>query len=972
MNDEKDRQDAILLEENLAVTAGAGTGKTTLLIDRVLAQLLVRGRDLRRILMMTFTEKAAGEMRERLEKRLRELADREKWIGRGAEHLEERRLEALARLDRAEIGTIHSFCAHVLREYPIEAGLDPGFQVDQGDRFDDLFRREWPRWLDTELGKAPPRKDAWKRVLGKISLVEMEAVARALCSFRIPPDAARSMEFFERMAGPLADRCAALAAKGPAGNNLTAQLRGLSLMLRTGRGDFADDPSKAQKGWGALFDEAHAAAREALPLARARRDSDEALLETSLGLLRDFAARFRQTFTREGWVSFDGLLLLVRTLLADPGVRADLQARYDFILVDEFQDTDPVQGEIVLGLCEENGRIRRGKLFIVGDPKQSIYAFRGADIVSYEDLKQRILSEGGREIFLRSNFRSRETIVNAVNAIFPRIIVRNGPLQPDYVPIDPTEPPGPEVELALFEEAKAGEVREAEAAAIANRIRESGFRPGDVAILLKALTDVPILVEALRARDIRYVVEGEKFFYVTQEVIDAVNLLGSVANPGDRIALAGVLRSPVGALDDRTIYEMRGSLDYRKPPPDGLEDLWAMLREARERSATTGLSDLLDWLYDRAFLLETAAAGWHGEQAVANLLKLRQSAREFEASTGGTLGAFLQRVRAAMRELEEEGESPLADEKLDAVKILSIHKSKGLEFPVVFLPDLHRQTRGGGDPPAVRFDWKSRALGLRFAEVGDPVEAALARDEELRRREEVRRLLYVAMTRAKERLILSGSADFRPDSFLGILSFAGAFDVLKPSRRSVASSAPPPVRPVAPSPARADWAAFHADWVRREMDVPLPRFTSVTRLEEKAPSRGFSRGAEIGIACHAALERMDFARPAIDTPDAEARAILESFLATPAFRELADSEFLARELPFLLPHGDQILEGYIDVVYRRGGRVWVADYKTDAAVEPAKYALARDVYVRAVRDALGLEVAGFKLIYLRHGRVVES
>jgi ATP-dependent helicase/nuclease subunit A len=266
------------------------------------------------------------------------------------------------------------------------------------------------------------------------------------------------------------------------------------------------------------------------------------------------------------------------------------------------------------------------------------------------------------------------------------------------------------------------------------------------------------------------------------------------------------------------------------------------------------------------------------------------------------------------------------------------------------------------------------AIGFRFRDLGDPAEAALARHDELRRREESRRLLYVAMTRAKERLILSGSSKIPSETFLGMLDAAGAREVVTVEEREVTGAAPPPRRGerTKKEPLR-DWAAFDAAWRSREERKEPPRFTSVTRLEEKvavAPG-GVSRGAEIGVACHEALEALDFRKPVLPAMDPAAREILEEFLKSPAFAELASAEILARELPFLLPHGEQILEGFIDVVYRSAGRVWVGDYKTDVRVKPEGYALAKEVYSRAVRDALGLEVAGFKLFYLRHGKVVE-
>lgn len=986
------RDEALVSETSLAVTAGAGTGKTTLLVDKVLSRILVREGDVRRILMMTFTEKAANEMRIKLEKKLSEVKV-EEWEARGATDVVVRAEKARNDLDRAEIGTIHSFCAHVLREYPIEAGLDPRFEVDEGAQFDEIFSREWDRWLEKELSLDSPRAEDWRTVLRRVDLEELQAAARALSSFRIPLeslDRKGGIAFFEGVCRETIAELEKWAARGPAKNNLTKQLGALATVLRTGEGAFAEKPSAAKKGWGGEFAQAQSVVEKAIPLAVARKKSDEKGIALVLSLLGSFSRAFRDHYTRAGWVSFDGLLLQVRDLLRSrdfPGIRRDLQARYDFILVDEFQDTDPLQCEIVLFLAEGGGgaenasdvRLRPGKLFIVGDPKQSIYSFRGADIVAYDQLKDQIIGQGGKSVVLRCNFRSQAGIIDTVNRIFSRMIRENGRLQPPYEAISATLPEGPPVRLILFEKKegklKSDESRVAEARELARWIRASETPFKDVAILLKALTNVPLLLEELRAAEIPYVVEGEKHFYALREIVEFVNLLQAIVCPDDLVALAGVLRSAVGGLDDRTLYRIRNELDYRKPAPiPEVEDVWDLLRESREKSLGMAPVEFVDDLFERTFVLESAAGGFHGEQAVANLLKLRESARAFEAQGGGGVAGFVRRLHSAVKEMEDEGESPLADETLNAVKILSIHKSKGLEFPVVLLPDLHRKTRGGGTPPAVRFDGPTQALGFRFSELGDPVEAAISGLEDRRREEEERRLLYVAMTRAKDRLILLGNGDYTQGSCMGLLEEAGALEVLEVERKTVEEEIPRRKKAVVSvSEKTPDWNAFIDAWKRREAEQDLPPLTSVTAMKRGTSppeKKGAARGAEIGIACHEALERLDFAAPKLPPLEEDARSIVEGFLESEAFGELRDAEILARELPFLVPQGEQGVQGFIDVVYRSGDDVYIGDYKTDVEMQPEDYRLAKDVYTRAVEGALGVKVAGFRLFYLRHGKVV--
>ncbi|HYE98976.1 MAG TPA: UvrD-helicase domain-containing protein, partial [Planctomycetota bacterium] len=892
-----------------------------------------------RVLALTFTEKAANEMRERLRKA---LAARGKAEG----------------LEKAEIGTIHSFCAHVLRQFPIEAGVAPTFQVDEGAIFRRRFEEAWPRFLDDELGPRPRRPRQWKDVLEKVGLREMRALAWGLCSFGVPETRDDGQALLRKLVDDLSARfpelSPALAGKGP-----------------LPRGSSKDSPL----------------AKSARRLAEDVAKIDAAFTAKAAGLVDGFARAFKRDFLRAGYVTFDAMLALVHDLLQNPdfvSVRDLLRARYDYILVDEFQDTDPIQGQIIQRLAEgPDGRLAPGKLFLVGDPKQSIYSFRGADIIAYQDLADRIQAEGGEPVVLRTNFRSHGEILGFVNAAFSRIIVENGKLQPRYEEIHPfgdrrPKYSGPAIEALLVEDAGAEESREVEAVKTAEWILErKGEIPyRDVAILFRSLVDVGMYIEALRARGIPYVVEGEKYFYGTQEVIDVVNLLRAIAHPHDRVALAGVLRSPFGGWADQELYDRRKSLDYLS---GGDAPVFKFLRRWHALAGRVGVRELIDTVFAESWALEIAQAGYHGEQAVANLLKLRQKAADLESQGGCTLQEFLATARQAVRELEEEGESPLADETLDAVRILSIHRSKGLEFPVVVLPDLHRQSVPHR-APGVAYDGPSRTLALRLGETVNAGGAALAFLDRERKREEWKRLLYVAVTRARERLLFLGSADARDETYLGLLRGdldARAAVSTVPYERPAFVSAPP-----RPEKERPDWGDFVARWRARQKraEAAVEPITSPTRLEEDGQERHLGGGGEgrseeaalVGTACHRVLERLDFRAPGVpsDVPP-EAKEILERFFRSEPFRELAEAEILAREMPFLLPWEGRIVQGVIDVVYRVRGKLVVADYKTDKMIRPEAHARAAGIYGEAVRRVLG-EEATVRLLYLRHGRGVEA
>ncbi len=1063
LEDAAAREEAAHGTANVAVTAGAGTGKTTLLVDAVLSRVLVRGADLRSVLLLTFTEKAAGEMAERLRARLAGLKSpgddkareaRADWLRRvGAdETLDERLDAAISALDRAEILTIHSFCAHVLREFPIEAGLDPAFEVDARARFDEKFAAAWERFLDVELGAKPPRGPAWRKLLRVASLDTLRKIAEGLASFSVPEEALDAeaalkagRRHLESVAVPLADalerRAALWKPEKKAQNNLVDQMRSVAAFLRKPRAwaehPFGKEPSDAKTGWGDEFAESKALAKEALKLAANVAEGDEATLRTALELLGGFARAFRDSFTREGWVGFDGLLLGVRRLLLDPDfpqVRAWLKSKYAHVLVDEFQDTDPVQGEIVQLVAESvEGRPAReassvrlgpGKLFIVGDPKQSIYSFRGADIVAYSRFKTRLLGQGGRELFLRTNFRSHSGLTGAVNGLFAGILREEGELQPAYEPITPVRDPrhaGLGVRAVFHEGAKGADAaRIAEGAWIADwissnvgvlQLEKEKLGYGHVALLFKALTDVHLVLEGLRERRIPYVVEGEKHYYGTSEVIDAANLLRVLANPRDRVAMAGLLRSPLGAIDDRALLAGADRLDFRGPAPEGAEPFYALLRELHGESRRLPVPELIDRIFERTAMLELAALSRSGEQAVANLLKLRRAAEDFEASgvAAATLRQFLRRVERDVKELTEEGESALADEKTDAVRVMSIHKAKGLEWPVVILPDLHRGPSRGREDRAVTYDWPDGVLGVSTKELSGWGGAALAHRERRRREAEVRRLLYVALTRAKDLLILSGSADFENGSPWKILAEglpagwpdrpgtieAGSLriEVERPEWKERPERKPAKSRP--PSGDARRWKSLHAAWERRESEARelagTRRWTSPSRLQESAgravpawtdEEERLRRGAAAtGTLVHRVLELLDFKEPdweaafeaagAEEGADvAEAKRILGAFAKSSAFKDIAKGEIVARELPVLRKAGASLLQGSVDAVVRMKGKTWVLDWKTDRDEDPSKYVDQERHYVAAVEGALGIKVAGFRLVYLRSGRMV--
>ena len=1166
------RQATTTFDRNVVVTAGAGTGKTTLLVERCV-NLLMRPSDpveMTELVALTFTNKAANEMKARLRDRLEVLAGH-RTGGPAAKEAEAAALdslrerysittddihgrarEALQQLERAQIGTIHSFAAALLRLYPLETGLNPQFREDDGRLRKRQFDTGWGLWLDEELSGTGPRTEEWKKILGRFSLDRLGELALALCADNVDLDG------LQRPGGPddpagvlgqwlrgLEDAMTDLIHRHPKQRRIEQALAVGRRVIQAARGGASVDDEElsllrgltAPKDW-AQEDFHHA--RDLVTDVRALARVDPGEIHRLCALLVPFARQCREDFARHGLVTFDGLLVRSRDLLRDhPRIREELKARYKAILVDEFQDTDPLQYEIILWLCEEPSRraaswrdirLAPGKLFVVGDPKQSIYGFRGADIAAYlQVVKEVIQAQNGVEYRLTANFRSDARILDVVNGVFEHLIREEPGLQPEYIalqpgpdtPGEPTAGPeqrygphGPEpTEVAApssvrpeqrhelhgpeptevsapssvrpeRSEAQPSEVegrklavarersrrvhvrrvtstgptpnaeaaRRLEAESLARWLEEevlgrtffddgAGNRvpvePGHVAFLMRALSNVQVYLEALRRRGIGYVVEGERDFYAAQEVIDAVNLLRAVDNPHDRLALVGVLRSPVGGHSDTEIFALgrQQLLDYRMVAgprwvdlPRDVMDLYQRLfrlhREVRFLEAGKAVAQVFKELP----LSVLAASRRSGQQAVANLEKVRLVAEEASANGSGTLKDVVAELERRVREEEDESENALEEETLDAVRIMSIHRAKGLEFPVVVLVDaLAGVNRRSGPPAQVHQDWATGLAGIRIDDLWSLSGVFLQAKRREREVYEQRRLLYVAMTRPRQQLVVSFAERGQPDRD-SMVSMIG-----EATGGALAHADPPAVacgmgemavevveedpgadehgdRPPAPPPDAADWSWYEDLWGRRRSDYEArrqtPIFLTPTRLKaagEAAEPRLRAGGLErdtaliLGELAHQVLEHWDFqtqrveedldgaiARHAPELPAAQHRVVVRELKAiwaaltgSPVYQELRGARILGREIPFVLPWDGQIMEGVIDLVYERQGQLYVADYKTDQVTDGDIAGVMHDyrhqaqIYTEAVRRGLNRDVTAFRLILLRLGRGVD-
>jgi ATP-dependent helicase/nuclease subunit A len=903
----------------------------------------------------------------------------------------------------------------------------------------------------------------WRRVLVDLDSAEVETLARALASFAPAGHAAAS---------GLPDARAALAARASdalariADCPMYGETKGPESWLTAARASFEALRDGGLAAFRAALDEARwrdgkntekellegsdpaskqnekaaELVKDLRRLVRRLRQIEQEVLAEAVELVRPFADAVRAQARRRGILPFDALLWLARELLRkEPGVRRALGARYDVLFVDEFQDTDPVQYEIVFFLAEEPGlfpaadafatRLAPGRLFIVGDPKQAIYRFRGADLAAYHAAVEHIVERnGGVRYTLTCNWRARPEVLAPLEKLLREQLEPPAPASaPAYSGYDPLESGREPAGEARVERWRVGDpsarmnaeqTRQVEAEAIAafvlREVSEARAQPGDFALLFRSLRDVRIYARALRERGIECWIGRSDEPHREPAPQQLLALLRSLANPADAPAVLGVARSPLGAVPDAELARWAASFEpsararaWSYPdvaPADALPNLqrtFALLRELRARARSLAPADLLASLLEDTPLLAIHARARDGQRRVRDLESLLERLADAARSTPGcALGDLVRALEASdPRSVEDD------DARSDRVRLLTIHGAKGLEFHTVFLPDLARPKGNPRKSVEVERVREPSALAVKTRAGSSASWLDFEAELALHETAELGRLFYVATTRARERLIFV-DAHRRPRA--GTLAqFIAPFDDV----RDVGT--PEPVR-VDPEPRREpdlepERARTRAALERAHATLRPPfRSPSGVREDEAAreevererrePARS-ELGAQhlsrtVGMLAHDALERWDFRdaatlrrlaregaaraapRAGVDPIllQREADALVDALLATDLPAYLAARDVLARELPLLFQDADGTAwSGTIDLLYRDpDGRIVIADYKTDRAPDAAaraRYRAQLAVYARAVARAFADEPSpDAELIFVRTGQ----
>jgi len=1001
------------------VVAGPGSGKTTVLVEHF-RRLVDAGVSAQRILAITFTEKAAANMRAKLGEAFRAGA------------------EVRAQLERAWVSTVHGFCARVLKENAVFAGVDPDFSVADANESWRLQQECVGAAFEELFGEQP---DAVRALIRGLSAYDFETAM--LSAYDAMRSAGKRVEDLAGYAEPpgtgTADFAATLAALAaePAGTWSYAQQQHLAEVresaLRIVHAPDAREALCELKAFPANLKRMKSGTAAYQLVSRLKDQAKELTYSlitelyrherrTLFEILRRFDKIYRRRKESKGTLDFADLEeFTVRFLERNEDARGRLQAQFDHILMDEFQDTNPQQARL-LELVRSPDRF-----YAVGDINQSIFGFRHAEPAGFLRFRDQVEASGRKPVPLEDNFRSRpqilsavETIIRGANGIEPRTLRAMREF---------ASPRGIAVEVICATAEEAAAALDSEARWVARRVVEllvesPEFTYKDIAVLVRNTDVIPQFADALEKAGIPYVVNRGKGFYDSREVNDLVHLLRIIANPRDEVSLATVLRSPLVAVSDEALLALRllgenlsasltrlGADCASDFDPDDLRALthfrdrlrrWRLLRESVRFDLL--LAEAID---------DCGYASSNGARGAANIDKLLAQARA--ASERISLDEFVAELELLRDSDFREADAP-PDDSSDAVQILTVHSAKGLEFPIVFVAALQKGVATG--PPVVAFSPRL-GLGARWrnpADGGDKddlFQHAIREERKRREEEESNRLFYVAMTRAEQHLALTFSGTGKKfdnwakrltESLDLPLEECGAhlIECASPDgkpwtlRLQVADSAPellmpaPAARASGPEPPAVAW--LDAPMITEQQDTNAtvtsvvefarcPRryylghylgFDGRTRRAAEPTEDESLPASELGTQVHEVL-----AGSATAHPDAEALRLADNFRNSPLGRRAAKATRMEREFDFAMAVEGLVLRGQVDLWFEEAGELVIVDYKThavslaEAHARAHEYGLQLRLYALAVEQLAGRAVDRAYLYFLRPNAAVE-
>ncbi len=1084
------------LEETYMVEAGAGTGKTTLLVERILNLLIHKRVEIKKIVAITFTEKSAVELKERINNRLIKSIN-DKGIPAETKKLLKRSQE---QLPIAPIGTIHSFASSILREMSIDAQLNPFFSVQDELSGYVLFKKLWEEWVGEVASKYPEKevnnekRDTEKElrylIRSGFGFVQLEELAkemlRAKGIFCRECNEGGVDEFFSAFYGKVValynrteSACKNHLDKGyiesrvlldevqsiqMESDQLARVSRLKQLKVKTGKGNKKNyHPAEELKEIKAQFSEL------SKELDEFKLNSEHKLISRAVSFLRPFCDFLEAEKEKEELLTFDDLLYNCAKLLrSNISARNKLKKRFKYIFIDEFQDVDPLQVEIVFYLSEvvtekerecskdwKNVVIEKGKLFIVGDPKQSIYRFRNADMEMYLDVCEKIKKEGNFTR-IRQNFRSREGIIRWSNIFFSQVIEQEDGHQAEYVPLAPKEKDTHRSVIHLLPSTKEKErlakenisqKRKSEAEGIAKFLKQelnSGatlqnkqkLMPRDCAILFRSLNPSDIYLKALRDEGIPCHIVGGKTYFKTSEVSYLISLMTALDSPFEEIELVAALKSPFFSISDQELFLFKkagGSfnfLDSIEPENtegfSGIISAYRILKELYEEKSRGSLAIFIEQIFRKTDIFLTLTLSSTGLQKIANLKKIIEYAWAFKNSA--KVGSItLKQFTMWLKDMQSGGietEEPKLSSEENAVNIISIHKSKGLEFPLVIVADMFCKASNkskrtlisrtkAGDGSLVRNlelnIAKNKTLGWKAAE------------EEDKRKDlaEEARIFYVAATRAKDCLVLpiyiskggkkyldwfrktypinengeldvedienSPFAEFTESRVAPFVSDSlGAITEQEKTKRKKVLS------PEEYSAKKNEWIKAREELISSSSLTPVlvtPSRIKAHEVQKKTSPR--KDGKKFGRTVHRILELIDFRkidrlmglcelegnRHDID-PD-ELFGLIEQNLSTPLFQRIIKSEICLKEVSFGKSYDNKVIHGQADLLFLENNKWTLVDYKTDSVSEKEigdakkQYTAQIQAYITGLRENFPHEISDAYIHFVTPATSVE-
>ena len=930
------------LRRSLFVEAGAGTGKTTALVSRIV-ELVRNGVSPSNFAAITFTRKAAAELRERVRV---ELTKQERSSGEGAHRFS----SALQELDAAAIGTLHSFARRILAEHAMSAGLPPRLEVANEISYDMTFSVAWDRFFEELLDDPYTGKVLVNAFTLDLKESSLRALARSMANNwdllgerirPVPPQAGGNFPRGVDFGASERNLATGLASDDPEVMSLLADMRYLAVQSQycdvpsdhlaealadlDAEADFLAEAEGIEvlghlmklakvpthrgnaENWVSYGKDAKDQLAQELKTVKERAAEivgkvGKACAVHLMGRLADFTLRQVEERCRGGRLASHDLLVLARDLLRKPDVRDSLHRQYEVLLIDEFQDTDPIQAEIALLIAAGGGvetsevvsgnwdvSSSEGRLLFVGDPKQSIYRFRRADINMYFQVAG--LLNDDRRLTLSGNWRSAVEILDWVNHVFTQLISLSEGSQPPYVPLEAgrstPEPPLGVSRVNLLgrkpmgKEVPAGELREAEFALVAEFVKKVSaegwpivcrgeddserLRPAryeDICVLIPKRLVLPQLTWAFEQAGIPFRLESSARVYSTPEVSALMAVLRAVNDPSDHFAVVTALRSLAFGFGDDDLYEYRclcrGSYQawsyLSEQPEHPVSDALAWMEKLHSQIMWLSPGEILDRVIRDRHMLELAFFGSRYRDALRRVRFAADQARAYSDATGGSLRSYLGWVGAQMREGSRTPEAIVPDTDDDAVRVMTAHAAKGLEFPIAVIAGfsgtqtparglrtpwlLFGRDRGWEDGDGLGFegdleDVSGEGGGMeQGGSVDYKLSGYLASDtsrEAIEREKELAfhqflRLLYVACTRARDYLAVSlfrtdrAPADWaklsceqRRQKMTGAELFAEASDGFPVACFEADSEAPPAPAPEASESVAASGAELAAD-----------------------------------------------------------------------------------------------------------------------------------------------------------------